>query len=184
MKNTTKEKQLFIKALRELLKSYGEDPSREGLQETPHRYLKFLDEFLNPPAFTMTTFQNEGYDEMIIEKNIPFYSLCEHHTLPFFGHATIAYIPENKIVGLSKIARTLETFSRRLQNQERITNDIAEFLTKELKPKGVAVSLFARHMCMEMRGVKKNNVQTQTTALRGLFKNDKQLRNEFMSINK
>ena len=176
------ERKEFSHALKGLLKSYGENPEREGLQQTPERYLKFLDEFLNPAPFNMTTFKNEGYDEMIIETEIPFHSLCEHHMLPFFGTGTIAYIPGKKIVGLSKIARTLETFSRRLQNQERITNDVADFLMKELEPLGVAVSLSARHFCMEMRGVKKHNTVTHTTAVRGDFKTDARTREEFLKM--
>jgi len=178
--NNETERNDFTVALRKLLTTYGEDPTREGLEETPKRYLKFLDEFLNPAAFNMTTFKNEGYDEMIVESDIPFYSLCEHHMLPFFGTGTIAYIPGKKIVGLSKIARTLETFSRRLQNQERITNDVADFLMKELEPIGVAVSLSARHFCMEMRGVKKHGTVTHTTAVRGVFKTDQKTREEFL----
>ena len=131
-----------------LLQYFGEDVNREGLKDTPKRYVKFFKEFLNPPKWKCTTFEGEGYDEMIIQKNIPFYSLCEHHIAPFFGKGHIAYIPNKKIVGLSKLARTLETYSRRLQNQERITQQVAEFLEKQLKPKGVAVILSAQHMCM------------------------------------
>ena len=118
---------------------------------------------------------------MIIQKNIPFHSLCEHHIAPFFGEGHIAYIPNKKIVGLSKLARTLETYSRRLQNQERITTQVAEFLYNELDPKGVAVSLTAKHMCMEMRGVKKHNTYTTTTKLIGAFKIDQSARQEFLN---
>ncbi len=164
-----------------LLQYFGEDTTREGLQETPKRFVKFFTEFLNPPKWECTTFESEGYDEMIVQTNIPFHSLCEHHIAPFFGTATIAYIPNKRIVGLSKLARTLETFARRLQNQERITIQVAEFLWKELQPKGVAVQLTAKHMCMEMRGVKKHNTHTTTTKLIGVFKDDASCRQEFLT---
>ena len=164
-----------------LLQYFGEDVEREGLRDTPKRYVKFFKEFLNPPKWNCTTFEGEGYDEMIIQKNIPFHSLCEHHIAPFFGEGHIAYIPNKKIVGLSKLARTLETFARRLQNQERITTQVAEFLWKELEPKGVAVSLTAKHMCMEMRGVKKHNTWTTTNKLLGFFKDQDECRHEFLN---
>jgi len=164
-----------------VLQYFGEDVEREGLKETPKRYIKFLKEFLNPPIWNCTTFEGEGYDEMIIQTNIPFYSLCEHHIAPFFGYGTIAYIPNKRIVGLSKLARTLETYSRRLQNQERITTQVAEFLMEKLEPKGVAVQLTAKHLCMEMRGVKKHNTWTTTTKLIGKFKEDNSVRMEFLN---
>ena len=167
--------------VRRILQYFGEDANREGLKETPKRFIKFFKEFLNPPKWNCTTFEGEGYDEMIIQTNIPFHSLCEHHIAPFFGKGTIAYIPSEKIVGLSKLARTLETFSRRLQNQERITMQVAEFLWKELEPKGVAVQLTAKHMCMEMRGVKKHDTHTTTTKLMGVFKTDASVRMEFLN---
>lgn len=170
------------KNVAELLKHFGEDIQREGLQETPKRYIKFFKEFLNPPEWNCTTFDSEGYDEMIIQTNIPFYSLCEHHIAPFFGYGHIAYIPNKKIVGLSKLARTLETYARRLQNQERITTQVAEFLHDKLNPKGVAVVLKAKHMCMEMRGVKKHDTWTTTSKLVGIFKNDLDARNEFLNL--
>ena len=183
MKNKQNNDKL-VKNLQEVLKFHGEDIKREGLLETPQRYLKFLEEFLNPSDFKMTTFKNEGYDEMIIETGIPFYSLCEHHMLPFFGTASIAYIPNEKIVGLSKIPRALDKFARKFQNQERITNDVADFLMKELSPSGVAVSISARHLCMEMRGIKKPNTNTTTIAVRGTFKTDAKTREEFLKIAK
>jgi GTP cyclohydrolase I len=164
-----------------VLQYFGEDPTREGLKETPKRYIKFLKEFLNPPKWNCTTFEGEGYDEMIIQTGIPFHSLCEHHMAPFFGYGTIAYIPNKRIVGLSKLARTLETYSRRLQNQERITTQVAEFLMEQLDPKGVAVQLTAKHMCMEMRGVRKHNTWTTTTKLIGYFKDNSSARNEFLN---
>lgn len=164
-----------------LLQYFGEDVNREGLQETPKRFVKFFKEFLNPPEWNCTSFEGEGYDEMIVQTNIPFHSLCEHHIAPFFGYGTIAYIPNKRIVGLSKLARTLETFARRLQNQERITTQVAEFLWNELDPKGVAVQLSAKHMCMEMRGVKKHDTWTTTTKLLGYFKENADARNEFLN---
>ena len=164
-----------------LLQYFGEDVKREGLLETPKRFVKFFTEFLNPPKWECTTFEGEGYDEMIIQTNIPFHSLCEHHIAPFFGTGTIAYVPNKKIVGLSKLARTLETFARRLQNQERITMQVADFLWKELEPQGVAVQLTAKHLCMEMRGVKKHNTHTTTTKLLGCFKTEPSARNEFLN---
>ena len=164
-----------------LLQYFGEDVKREGLLETPKRFVKFFTEFLNPPKWECTTFEGEGYDEMIIQTNIPFHSLCEHHIAPFFGTGTIAYVPNKKIVGLSKLARTLETFARRLQNQERITMQVADFLWKELEPKGVAVQLTAKHLCMEMRGVKKHDTYTTTTKLLGCFKTQPSARNEFLN---
>lgn len=164
-----------------VLQYFGEDVEREGLKETPKRYIKFLKEFLNPPEWNCTTFEGEGYDEMIIQTGIPFHSLCEHHIAPFFGYGTIAYIPNKRIVGLSKLARTLETFARRLQNQERITTQVADFLMEKLEPRGVAVQLTAKHMCMEMRGVKKHNTWTTTTKLTGRFKEDNSVRMEFLN---
>jgi len=167
-----------------ILKDLGEDVEREGLLETPKRYVNFLKEFLSPPEFNFTTFDSEGYDEMIIESAISFQSLCEHHCAPFFGYGVIAYIPDKKIAGLSKLARCLETFSRKLQNQERITMQVADFLNENLEPKGVAVLLKARHTCMEMRGVRKNEIWTTTSCLKGVFKNDPSCRNEFLQLAK
>ena len=166
----------------QILKALGEDPTREGLKETPKRYIKFMREFLEPKEFNFTTFDAEGTDEMIIQTNIPFYSICEHHTAPFFGIANVAYIPAEKIVGLSKLARTVDLFANRFQNQERITSQIAEKLQTELNPRGVAVHLKAQHLCMCMRGVKKHDTWTSTSKLLGLFKEDLNVRNEFLSL--
>ena len=165
-----------------LILSQYDDTTREGLKETPRRYIKFLNEFLTPPDFNFTVFDSEGYDEMIIQTNIPFYSLCEHHVAPFFGFGHIAYIPDRKIVGISKLARTLETFSRRLQNQERITNQISSLLNEELHPRGVAVVLKAQHLCMAMRGVKKHDTWTITSKMTGVFKDDLNCRGEFLNL--
>lgn len=166
----------------EILKHLGEDPSREGLSETPKRYIKFMEEFLNPKEFNFTCFDAEGTDEMIVQTNIPFYSLCEHHVAPFFGFACVAYIPRNKIVGLSKLARTVDLYANKLQNQERITTQIAERLMKELDPLGVAVTLKAQHMCMAMRGVKKHDTWTTTSKMVGAFRDDLNCRNEFLRL--
>lgn len=168
--------------IKKLLIEIGENPEREGLKETPKRVLKFYKEFLNPPEYKFTVFDSEGYDEMIVQKDIPFFSICEHHLAPFFGTATVAYIPNGKIVGLSKLARTVEHYARRLQNQERITHQIATRLEKELNPIGVAVSLEARHLCMEMRGIETHDVHTKTTKLTGVFRDDtNQARQEFLN---
>jgi GTP cyclohydrolase I len=172
------------KNIKALLAEVDTDPSREGLQDTPARYARFIKEFVNPPEFNPTVFEGEGYDKMIVQDNITFYSLCEHHMLPFFGIGTIGYIPKQKIIGLSKLARTLETFSRRLQNQERITMQVADYLEEILSPKGVGVVLTARHLCMEMRGVSKPNACTTTSTLRGLFKSNSQTRLEFLDFKK
>lgn len=166
---------------RQILHSLGEDITREGLQDTPKRYIKFLREFLHVEPFKFTTFDAEGTDEMIVQTNIPFYSLCEHHAAPFFGVGHIAYIPDGKIVGLSKLARTLDLYSRRFQNQERITTQVADRLNEELKPRGVAVVLKAQHLCMEMRGVKKHDTWTQTSRLIGLFTQPAP-RSEFLNL--
>lgn len=166
----------------QILKQLGEDTTREGLIETPKRYVKFIREFLEPKEFNFTSFDAEGTDEMIIQTNIPFYSLCEHHTAPFFGTANIAYVPNGKIVGLSKLSRTVDLYANRFQNQERITTQIAERIQKELNPLGVAVTLKAQHLCMCMRGVKKHDTWTQTIKLIGIFKNDINARNEFLNL--
>lgn len=166
----------------EILKQLGENHEREGLKETPKRYIKFLKEFLEPKEFNFTTFDAEGTDEMILQTNIPFYSLCEHHTAPFFGFANIAYIPNDKIIGLSKLARCVDLYANKFQNQERITTQIAERLMKELNPKGVAVTLKAQHLCMCMRGVKKHDTWTMTSKMIGVFKEDEKCRNEFLNL--
>ena len=165
---------------KEILKHLGENVEREGLKDTPKRYIKFMKEFLEPKEFNFTTFDAEGTDEMIIQTNIPFYSICEHHTAPFFGIANVAYIPNEKIVGLSKLARCVDLYANRFQNQERITTQIAERLQHELNPKGIAVHLKAQHLCMCMRGVKKHDTWTSTSKLLGVFKNDDKARTEFL----
>lgn len=167
----------------ELIKIIDENPDREGLRSTPARYQRFVKEFFEQRPFNVTVFTNkENYDEMVIQTNIAFYSLCEHHLLPFFGYGAVAYIPNKKIVGLSKLARTLDHFSRRLQTQERITTQVAEFLEDKLEPKGIGVVLTARHLCMEMRGAKKPGTQTTTSCLKGSFKANASTRAEFLQI--
>jgi len=166
----------------QILKYLDEDSTREGLKETPKRYIKFLKEFLEPKEFNFTSFDAEGTDEMIVQTNIPFYSLCEHHIAPFFGIANVAYIPNNKIVGLSKLARTIDLYANRFQNQERITTQAAERLQEELSPLGVAVTLKAQHLCMCMRGIKKHNTWTTTSKMLGVFKENDKCRIEFFNI--
>ena len=173
--------------VKNLILKIGEDPEREGLLRTPKRvakayefltsgYAKDIDEVLNNAIF------NEKYDEMVLVKNIDFYSLCEHHMLPFYGKIHIAYVPNGKIVGLSKIPRIVDVFARRLQVQERMTQQIADTLDKYLAPKGVAVVSEAYHMCMMMRGVEKQNSSATSSAMHGLFKEDARTRTEFLDL--
>jgi GTP cyclohydrolase I len=170
-----------------LLTEIGEDPEREGLLSTPTRvakayefltrgYQEDIDEVLNGAIF------NEKYDEMVLVKNIDFYSLCEHHLLPFYGKVHVAYIPNGKIVGLSKIPRIVEVFARRLQVQERMTQQIADTIAKYLQPIGVAVVAEAFHMCMMMRGVEKQNSSATTSAMHGVFQDDARTRMEFLDL--
>lgn len=172
------------RAIRDFLSAMGEDVNREGLQDTPKRYVKFMKEFFSPPAYQFTTFNGEQYDQMIISSEIPFFSLCEHHLAPFFGTAAIAYLPgeDDKIVGISKLPRTLEKHARRLQNQERITSHVAKELMAKLNAKGVGVIIKARHLCQEMRGVKKSGVITTTSCMLGELREDLNARNEFLTL--
>lgn len=173
--------------IRELLKTVGEDTSREGLERTPHRvakaykfltkgYEENIQDVLNDAVFT------ERYSEMVVVKDIDFYSMCEHHMLPFFGKAHVAYIPNGKIVGLSKIPRVVEVFSRRLQVQERLTQQVADTLFEALTPLGVGVVIEAQHMCMMMRGVEKQNSVATTSAMLGVFRDDDKTRSEFLHL--
>jgi GTP cyclohydrolase I len=172
------------KAIRDFLQAMGQNVDREGLKDTPKRYVKFFNEFLSPEDFNFTTFSSENYDQMIVSSGIPFFSLCEHHLAPFFGEAHIGYIPgdDKKIVGISKLPRTLEKFARKLQNQERITQQVANELMEKLNAKGVAVVIRARHLCQEMRGVKKSNVFTTTSVMLGELQTDLNARNEFLNL--
>ncbi len=177
----------FEQAVTKILELLGEDPKREGLIKTPARVakaLKFLtkgyeqdpQEILNQALFTTSN------DEMVLVRDIEFYSMCEHHMLPIIGRAHVAYIPDGKVVGLSKIPRIVDVYARRLQIQEQMTEQIADAISSTIKPKGVAVVLHARHMCMEMRGVQKINSTTVSSALRGLFKSDERTRSEFYNL--
>jgi len=177
----------FEAAITKVLELVGEDPQREGLLKTPSRVAKAFDfltegyrqdprEILNQALFTSSN------DEMVLVRDIEFYSMCEHHMLPIIGRAHVAYIPDGKVVGLSKIPRIVNVFARRLQIQEQMTEQIADAISEAIKPKGVAVVLHARHMCMEMRGVEKINSTTVSSALRGLFKRDERTRNEFYNL--
>lgn len=162
------ERQDLQECARAIIAAFDSDPEREGLTQTPKRYIKFLEEFLSPPAFEVTTFTNEGKgSSMVTQSGIQFYSLCEHHMVPFFGTASIGYIPGERIVGLSKLARILDHAARRFQNQERITEQVADILEEQLKPRGVAVLLKARHLCVEMRGIRKPGTETTTSVFRG-----------------
>lgn len=173
-----------------LLQYIGEDPTREGLQETPKRVLKAWKEWTAgysiDPATVFKVFADggENYDEMVVVKNLPFYSHCEHHLAPFFGTATIAYIPNKKVVGLSKLGRILHVFSKRLQVQERLTTQIADAISNHLLPKGVGVLVRARHLCMESRGIACQGHETVTSALRGALLTNAAARQEFLSISR
>lgn len=170
--------------IRALIEYIGEDPEREGLKDTPKRviaaYERLFGGYKQKPEDVLTVFGDELYDEMIVVKDIEFYSTCEHHCIPFFGRAHVGYIPDGKIIGLSKIPRLVEMFSRRLQNQERMTNQIAKGLQDILKPKGVGVIVEAQHLCMMARGVEKQGSNVTTSALLGLFKRELNTRNEFL----
>lgn len=171
---------------RSIINQLGEDTQREGIVKTPERAAKAM-QFLmqgysaDPKQILEKALFNESYDEMVIVKDIELYSLCEHHMLPFFGKAHIAYIPNGKIVGISKLPRVVDVFSRRMQVQERLTHDILECLNSVLQPKGVAVVIEAQHMCMMMRGVQKQNSVTTTSGFRGQFK-EIETRNEFLKL--
>ena len=171
----------------QLLKALGDDPGREGLRRTPERVSRAL-EFLaagydqDPQEILNEAVFEESYNEMLIVKDIDFYSLCEHHLLPFFGRAHIAYVPNGRIVGLSKVARIVEVYSRRLQVQERLTNQVAEAIDRALRPKGVAVVMEAQHLCMMMRGVQKQNSYAISSAMLGEFEADPKTRAEFMQL--
>ncbi len=169
-------------AVRQLLQALGQDLDREGLRDTPARVVRFLATFCNPAPFEFTTFQAEGMSEMIVQAGIPFASLCEHHLLPFTGTAAVAYIPGTRIVGLSKLARAVQHCAAGLQNQERVTRAVADLLLEKLEPAGVGVVLRARHLCMEMRGVKAAGTWTVTSDLRGAIFDKPEARAEFLAL--
>jgi len=184
----TEEKMKNIESLtKSLLKELGEDSNREGLIKTPSRvaktwkyltkgYNQNVEKLINNAIFS------ENYDQMVAIKNIEFYSMCEHHLLPFFGHAHIAYIPNGKIIGLSKIPRMVDMFARRLQVQERMTQEIASSLNDALNPRGVAIIIEAQHMCMQMRGVEKKKSYMSTSSMVGIFRSDNKTRKEFLDL--
>jgi GTP cyclohydrolase I len=174
-------------AVRTILREIGEDPEREGLRRTPLRVANMYAELtagyhVDPQALINGAIFHVDYDEMVIVRDIHFYSLCEHHTLPMYGHAHVAYIPNGKVIGLSKIPRIVEMFARRLQVQERLTVEIADFLDEALQPRGVAVVAQAVHMCSVMRGVRKESASMITSAMRGVFKTDSKTRAEFLGL--
>ena len=180
-------KESIADLMRKVIALVGEDPEREGLRKTPERFeraLKFLtsgyhqnvDNVLNGATFSV------HYDEMVVVKDIEFFSLCEHHLLPFFGKAHVAYLPSKRVLGLSKIARLVNMYARRLQIQERMTSQIADAISEKISPEGVGVIIEARHLCMQMRGVEKQCGQAVTSAMLGSFRHNKQTRDEFLSL--
>ena len=194
MKGYKKEESFDLETTNKLKENYsniidniGENPNREGLLKTPERVAKamqFLTQGYNTDAKKIleSAIFSEDYNQMVLVKGIELYSLCEHHMLPFFGKAYIAYVPNGKIVGLSKFPRLVDAFSRRLQVQERLTNEIMHCIDETLEPKGVAVVIEAQHLCMQMRGVEKQNSFTTTSAFSGVFMNNEKTRSEFMNL--
>jgi GTP cyclohydrolase I len=181
------DKQRIMDAVREILIAVGEDPDRSGLQETPKRVANMYEEIFaglnEDPKQHLKFFDERANDEMVIVRDIPFASMCEHHLLPFVGKAHIAYIPsDNKIIGLSKLARIVDNFAKKPQVQERLTHNIADFLNDNLNPKGVAVIIEAEHMCMNIRGARATGSKTQTSALRGMMRTDARTRSEVLAL--
>jgi GTP cyclohydrolase I len=181
------DKKRIERAVREILAAIGEDIKRPDIKDTPKRVADMYEEILsgtrvNPEKELEVVFEKE-HDEMVLLKGIPLYSICEHHMLPFIGRAHVAYLPsDNRVTGLSKIARVVDVFSKRLQVQERLTTDIADTIMRKLKPKGVLVVIEAEHLCMSMRGVKKPGVMTITSAVRGVFRKNEKTRSEALSL--
>ena len=172
---------------RELLRRIGEDPARDGLAQTPERVEKAMAFLTQGYAMDVATALNDAlfevdYDEMVMVRDVEFYSMCEHHLLPFFGKVHVAYVPSGRVIGLSKIPRLVEMYSRRLQVQERMTTQIADAIVEAIEPQGVGVIVEAQHLCMMMRGVEKQHSATVTSAMRGVFKSQTQTRNEFLSL--
>ncbi len=174
------------KAVKEILLAVGEDINREGLKKTPERVGKMYAELLagmrEDPKVHLRSVFTENYDEIVLLRDIPFYSICEHHLMPFIGSAHVAYLPTGMVLGVSKLARIVDCFARRLQTQERLTYQIADFIMNSLKPMGVTVVLEASHSCMTIRGIKKPGSSMVTSALRGIFKKDPRSRNEVLSL--
>lgn len=170
-------------AARDLLRALGTDMEDEGIADTPRRVAAAYAELLTPLAFNATTFPNdEGYDELVVARDIPFHSLCMHHMLPFMGVAHVAYLPGERIVGLSKLARVVEAYARDLQVQERLTVQVANWIEETLKPRAVGVVIEAEHTCMSLRGVRKPGSKTVTSTLRGLLRDDARTRSEFLAL--
>lgn len=184
----TMDKETIEKAVREIIIAIGEDPDREGLLDTPKRIANMYEEIFSglgedPKKHLEIYFQEEKYEELVLVKDLPFYSMCEHHLVPFFGKVHVGYLPKDgKLTGLSKLARVVETISKRPQLQERLTANIADSILEKLEPYGVIVVIEAEHMCMTMRGVKKPGSKTITSVVRGVFANDLKSRAEVMSI--
>ena len=174
------------RAVGEILLAVGEDPNREGLKTTPRRvanmYVELLEGMQHKPSEHLQSIFHEKYDEVVLLRDIPFFSICEHHMMPFIGTANVAYLPDGKVLGVSKIARIVDCFAKRLQLQERLTAQVADFLMDNLKPKGVAVVIEASHSCMTIRGIRKPNSEMVTSALRGLFKTDPRSRAEVIGL--
>ena len=174
------------RAVQEILLAVGEDLDREGLRKTPERVARMYSELLGgtfeDPSVHLQSVFTEKYDEIVLLRDIPFYSICEHHLLPFIGKAHVAYLPTGQVLGVSKLARIVDNFSHRLQAQERLTGQIADFLMENLKPQGVAVVLQASHGCMTIRGIRKPGSMMVTSALRGIFKRDARSRSEVLSL--
>jgi GTP cyclohydrolase I len=169
--------------VRDLLVALGQDPDSVHLADTPERVARAYAELLTPEPFDLTTFPNtEGYDELVLARDIPFHSLCEHHLLPFHGVAHVGYIPNGRILGLSKLARVVELFGRGLQVQERLTQQVADWLDEHLAPKGVGVVVEAEHLCMSLRGVRAGGSRTVTSAVHGLVRDDARSRQEFFAL--
>ncbi len=185
-KRKTVDTERIRKAAKEILLALGEDTEREGLKKTPERVARMYAELLGgmheDPKKHLRSVFTENYDEIVLLRNIPFYSICEHHLMPFIGSAHVAYLPSGTVLGVSKLARIVDCFARRLQTQERLTYQIADFIMNSLKPQGVAVVLEASHSCMTIRGIKKPGSVMVTSALRGIFKRDPRSRNEVMSL--
>ena len=170
-------------AIDQLLRAFGQDPTSDALRDTPRRVVSAYAELLTTPSFSLTTFPNEeGYDELVLARDIPFTSVCEHHLLPFTGTAHVGYIPGDRILGLSKFARVVELFARRLQVQERMTKQIADWLAENLQPIGVGVVMYAEHSCMSQRGVRAVGATTVTSALHGVLRDDPRSRSEFLAL--
>lgn len=185
VENESNRKEVISRAIEDILIHIGEDPNRQGLRRTPERVGRMFDEILSgyqtdPSALLNDALFDVEYDEMVVVKDIEFFSMCEHHMLPFFGRAHVAYIPRDKVIGLSKIPRIVDMYSRRLQVQERMTRQIADLVQEVLNPHGVAVVIEGSHLCSMMRGVKKEHARMVTSAMLGAFRKSEKTRNEFL----